>query len=93
MICHILLQLMYTIVGDVVGKIDKELGQTAFRSSVVSENRRECRIAKRFRKALPKSLTSSCVIAQTEFYVRTALSQITKAVRTEGSNGRRASIV
>jgi hypothetical protein len=53
-------------VGLGVGQIDKKLGKTALGGRIVSQDRRESRIAEWFWEALSQSLSRACVVAQSQ---------------------------
>ena len=48
----------------IIGEVDEKLSQAALGGGIVSENRRECRIAEGFGEALSESLASAGVVAE-----------------------------
>lgn len=49
---------------DVVGEVDQELGEAAFRGSIVPQDRRKGGVAKRFGETLAKCLTGAGVVGE-----------------------------
>lgn len=52
-------------VRDIVGEVDQELCETAFRGGVVAENRGEGGVSERFGETLSQSLARAAVITET----------------------------
>lgn len=51
-------------IGDIIGKIDKKLCETTFRSCIIAEDGGEGGVSQRLGKALAQGLTRSAVITQ-----------------------------